>query len=507
MDGLQFIKDIAIALKYELIRFRGFVAAVFSVVFLAILLVSINWPKMYMSSASVRRDVTSVIEPLLRGAAEVSDAAKNDRVPEIMTSRRILERVLYRVNPAAENFDPEEKAMAIASIRNSMTVTTNSRDRSVTDITYLASDPETAFTFVTAIVNVFIEDRAAAKQKESYDAHSFISEQVVRYKKRLEEAELRLKDFKSRTVDATEESVARRISDLTAEIQNLEIAINESEEKIRSTQAQLAEETSNLSVRNRLTELKDRRQALTDELDRLRLIYQDSYPDVVALRSQIFELDQRINEIASSKGWSSNTNSELPLYEELRKQLSTAEVDLKTQRRRLSALKELLKEEHELSNQVASKQAELMDLTRDYNVTKKVYEEMLSRKENANLTLALNDEGQGASYVIQEPPVYPLKPAGIPALFVFLGAPVAALAVPIGLVLLYVLYDPRIRSASRLQQKLPEGVPMLSYVPHRGTSLARRLLRKDMLLLVLLTMILIGVYVYTFTTFKDVLVL
>lgn len=506
MDGLQFIKDIVVALKYELIRFRGFVAAVFAVVFLMILLLAINWPKMYSSSASIRRDVTSVIEPLLRGAAEMSDATKDDKVPQIINSRRILERVLYRVNPAAENYPPEQKEMAIANLRHSLTVQTSSRDRSVTELSFLASDPETAYTNLSAIVDVFIDDRAAAKQKESYDAHSFISEQVVRYKKRLEEAELRLKEFKSRSVDATEDSVARRISDLTAEIQNLKIAINESEVKIRTTEVQLASETTNLSVRGKLEELRERRDSQTEELDRLRLIYQDSYPDVVALRSQVFELDQRINDLATSSGWSgSDDNSELPLYEELRKQLSTAQVELKTQRRRLAALEDLLAQERELSDEVATNQAELMDLTRDYNVTKKVYEEMLSRKENANLTLALNDEGQGASYKLQEPPVYPLEPAGIPALYIFLVAPVAALAFPMGLVLLYVLYDPRIRSVTRLQAKLPEGVPLLSYVPHRGTSLATRLLRKDMLLLVMLALILLGVYVYTFITFRDVL--
>lgn len=504
MDSLQFVKDIAIALKYELIRFRGLAAALFSVIFLVILLLAINWPKVYMSSASIRMDVTNVIEPLLRGAAEVT-GDNSERVPQIITSRHILERVLYRVDPSAEDLNPEEKELAIQRIRNGLTISNSKRGKNVTEVSYLSSDPETAYSHLTAVIDVFIEDRAAEKQKESYDAHSFISEQVVRYKKRLEEAELRLKDFKSRSVSATEESVAARISDLTAQIQNLKIAINESEVKIRTTEAQLQQETSNLDARNKLTVLKERRKAVTEELDRLRLIYQDSYPDVVALRSQAFELDQRIDELESSRGWNSGSNSELPLYEELRKQLSTAQVELKTQLRRLSALEDLLKQEYKLADEVASKQAELMDLTRDYNVTKKVYEEMLARKENANLTLALNAEGQGASYKILEPPVYPLNPAGLRALYVFLAAPVVAFGVPVGLVLLYVLYDPRIRSISSLQQKLPGGVPLLSYIPHRGTSLARRLLRKDMLLLVVLAGILLGVYVYTFITFKEVL--
>ena len=166
---------------------------------------------------------------------------------------------------------------------------------------------------------------------------------------------------------------------------------------------------------------------------------------------------------------------------------------------------ELMDEVMKVAERVASNQAELMDLTRDYDVTKKVYEEMLARKENANITLALNDEGQGESYKVLEPPTYPLQPAGIPAILVFLAAPVVALAAPVGLAVAFVILDPRLRSVALLSQKLPEGVPLLGVVPHRGTPLASRLLRKDIILLTLLAIILMVIYGYTFYTFKTVL--
>src|SRR5690606_10382249 len=133
------------------------------------------------------------------------------------------------------------------------------------------------------------------------------------------------------------------------------------------------------------------------------------------------------------------------------------------------------------------------------------YEEMLARRENANITLALNDEGQGESYKVLEPPTYPLKPAGIPAILVFLAAPVVALAAPVGLAVAFVILDPRLRSVALLSQKLPEGVPLLGVVPHRGTPLAARLLRKDIILLTLLAIILMVIYGYTFYTFKTLL--
>src|SRR5690606_19078305 len=171
---------------------------------------------------------------------------------------------------------------------------------------------------------------------------------------------------------------------LAAEIQNLRMAIQESEEKIRTTRTQLTEESQNVTQRARLRTLTERKRALVEQLDQLRLTYQDSYPDIVALKNQIFEIEQQIDGYRSEYSISGQV-SELPLLEELRKQLSTAEVDLKTQKRRMVSLEELLAKEYHVAERVAANQAELMDLTRDYDVTKKVYEEMLARKENANI--------------------------------------------------------------------------------------------------------------------------
>ncbi len=326
----------------------------------------------------------------------------------------------------------------------------------------------------------------------------------MKYKKRLEKAEEKLKDFRSRNVDASEQVVKDRIAGLASEIQNLRIAIQESEEKIRTTQSQLETESQNVNQRARLKTLTERKTALSEQLDQLRLIYQDSYPDIVALKNQIFEIEQKIDEYRSAFSITGQV-SELPLLEELRKQLSTAEVDLRTQKRRMASLEELLEQEYKVAERVASNQAELMDLTRDYDVTKKVYEEMLARKENANITLALNDEGQGESYKILEPPTYPLQPAGVPSILIFLAAPIVALAAPVGLAVAFVILDPRLRSVALLSQKLPEGVPLLGVVPHRGTPLAARLLRKDIILLTLLGIILMVIYGYTFYTFKTLL--
>lgn len=496
MDSLQYVRDILRALKAELVRFRGLAALLFALVFAAILVAAIQWPKYYRSEASVKMDNTNVIEPLLRGAAEVSNPDQTEKVADILYSRRFLIKVLTILDPESVQLEPEALEFALINLSSHMEVTTN---KLVSTIAFLSSDPDDAYETLSTIVNTFISDRQAEKQKETLGAHDFIAGQVVVYKKRLEDAEQRLKEFKSKNVDIGEEAIKARISDLQQEIQNLEITIRESEEKIQTTRAQLAREGEYLQLRTRLEGLENRRTSLIEERDRLRLIYQDSYPDIVTITTQIDEIDFSIAQLRSEQGLGSSTQtSELPLIEELRKQMSTAEIDSKTQRRRLESLKEVLQQEYKLADSVASNQAELMDLTRDYNVTRDWYEKLLVRKENASLTLTLNDEGQGVSYKMVEAPLYPLRPAGISAAYVFLSAPFIAFLAPLGLAVAYVVLDPRIRSYTVLNSKLPEGISLLGYIPHKGSTLSSRLLRKDMLLLLALTIMIMIAYGYIF---------
>lgn len=505
MESLQLVKDLLLALKVELIRFRALAAVVFTLVLLAGLTVAVNWPKYYVSSALIVMDVTNVIQPLLKGAAEVADVNKNANIEEVITSRRILERVYVKLDPDFQALDPKALEQQIAKLRAHILVEAVRGSKGAHRVFYQAASAEEAYASLKAIVEVFISDTVEAKQRESQSAHAFISEQVEQYKRRLEKADQRLKEFRSRSIDATEEGVKNRISDLKAEIQDLKLAITESEEKIVTTKSQLADERQYLTVRTRLQELETRKTLLTDQLDQLRLIYQDSYPDIVTIKKQISEIDMQMYDLTAGQTWRGSNDSELPLFEELRKQLSATEVLLTTQRRRLGSLEDLLKREFQRAEQVAANQAELADLMRDYDVTQQHYEQMLSRKENSNLTMALNEEGQGASYRVVEPPYYPLEPAGFRALYIYLASPILALGAPIGLAALYIILDPRQRSYQLLKQWVPTDVDVIGNVPHRGTPLGERLLRKDMILLTFVGLVLAGAYVYGYIRYQSVL--
>lgn len=478
-----YLRDLLVALRAELIRFRFWCALLFLLVAYLLLVVGLLWPKNYTTKVVLFADVTNIIEPLLKGRAEITKIDRSEQASEVIYTRRIMLETARQAGLLTATSSEEQQDAVIKLLRGGVKVA-RERNENYVQLSYTATDPDTSFEVLNAVVNVFIEDTAKRKRDESVGAYNFIDAQVQTYKKQLEAAEEKLKEFKSKNTDGSEEAVSARIASLRQEIEGLKITIEETQSRITTINQQLNTEGQYLQAKGQIEELQSRRQTLTVQLEQMLLSYQENYPDVVSLRTQIAELDAAIGKIQSAGDiYASSDKVQNPLYEELRKQLADADVSLRSQKRRMESLLSLQEDEFARQQRIAASQATLSDLTRDYDVTKKVYEEMLQRKETARVSMTLDIEGQGVSYRIQEPAAFPLKPSGIHFIHFAAVGPLLAFLVPLGLLILFILVDPHLRSARALQKQLPADIEVVGVVPHYKSPVGERVLKKDVLLI------------------------
>ncbi|MEJ2669243.1 MAG: hypothetical protein P8077_02955 [Gammaproteobacteria bacterium] len=215
----------------------------------------------------------------------------------------------------------------------------------------------------------------------------------------------------------------------------------------------------------------------------------------MSIKLQIESLEQAISDSETQPTSTKEEQEPLtnPLFEELRLQLSETDVAVRVLNRRLTTLKRLMTEEQERLRRVATSNAELAELVRDYDVTKAIYEDMLERKEKARMSMALDIEGQGVSYRIQEPANFPLTPLGLRLMHFALAAPLLGVAIPIGLLIALIILDPRMRFPSQLENL--EGVPLLGVVPHMPTPLSKRIRKWDAIGLLLCLFLMMAVYI------------
>lgn len=495
MDAPFYVQVIRAVLR-ELNRHKTLVMAAFIIISFAVLLAGYLFPKKYVTSSQLYADETNIIEPLLQGRAVSSEIDRSEKAREVLYTRRIMEQIANQAGLIKPDDLPEVVDAAIKRLRARTTIVSESKN--FFRITYVDTDPDASFNVHNTIVNVFLTDAAERKRMESRSAYQFIDEQVKSYQRQLQEAERRLKEFNVANRDGTAGAATSRIENIRSQIEELQLQIDEQGARVVSIQSQLRSEGQFMARRSKVDALVERVALMRQELDNLRLSYQETYPDIISLKQQIADLEAEITKAeGSDETWPQSGAGDVanPYYQDLKTRLAEAEVEQRTLQKRKAVMERMLKDEYARSERIAERGAELSELTRDYDVTRGVYEEMLERKEAARLSMTLDIEGQGVTYKIQEPAVFPRLPSGVQFWHLALLGPLLGIVLPIGMLVAFVVIDPRVRFTSALQQFLPDNVPLLGVVAHYNTPMAQRVLRADIVAYSWLALVSIAVYV------------
>jgi len=487
------------ALLFEARRRRMALGIAFAVIAIAALIVGVVWPKKYQASTTILAQESSIITPLMEGAASATANANRAGIAhDVIFSRKVLNQILVVGGWMAAHPTPIQQDRIIEGIRAHTTVQT-SRGNLIT-ITYSDSDPKRAFVVTQEFGRLFISESLASKQRESRDAYEFINSQVETYRKKLTDAEDKLKAYRDTNADArpgSDVDTNSRISQLRTQIENTRLELTEKRSQAAALQAQLSGESEVNAVHTTQgiydTQLAD----LQGQLDKLLLTYTDQYPDVIRIRHQIQDLRQQMAESDQRKQAARAAGAPIPLdttvqmnplYQQLKIQLAATEGDAAAAEARISASESMLAAELERSKRISNSENVTSELTRDYDVNRDVYQDLLKRRENARVSMNLDAEQRGLTFLVQNPAVMPLVPSGLRFMHFGLAGLALSFAIPFGLVFALVRFDPRVRSVDQLERAL--GFNVLATVPFYPTPRDRR---RDRLQNMMLVLIVVGV--------------
>lgn len=471
------------ALFSEARRRRLVLGIAFAVIAVAALVVGMFWPKKYEASTTILAQESSIITPLMEGAASATGNANRAGIANnVIFSRKVLNQILVTGGWMATHPTPIQQDRIIEDIR-ARTKVQISHGNLIT-INYSDSDPRRAFVVTQEFGRLFISESLASKQRESRDAYDFINSQVETYRRKLTDAEGKLKTYRDSNADARPGSDAdtnSRISQLRTQIENTQLELTEKRSQAAALEAQLSGESEVSAVHTTQgiydTQLAD----LQSQLDKLLLTYTDQYPDVIRIRHQIQDLRQQMAQsdqrklAAQAAGTPIPLDSTVqmnPLYQQLKIQLAATEGDAAAAQARIGASESMLATELDRSKRISNSENVTAELTRDYDVNRDVYQDLLKRRENARVSMNLDAEQRGLTFLVQNPAVMPLVPSGLR--FIHFGAAGLALslAIPFGLLFALVRFDPRVRSVAQLERAIGPGV--LAAIPFYPTPRDRR---------------------------------
>lgn len=450
-------------------------------------------PNRYEASAKLFVDTQSVLKPLMAGLAFQPDLDQQVRMlARTILSRPNLERLMRDPLVGGDATDSLRREQAIDKLNSRIKIEHNGGNLYL--IAYRDPDPRRAKAVVSGLVNLFMDSGTDSKQRDSQEASRFIDEQIKGYEVKLTAAENRVKDFKLRnfgTTGVSGQDYFGRMSTLTDEVGRLRMALNAAEQSRDALKRELASEEPQLppeAIPQALpmvgqSEVDSRLDGQRRQLDDLLRRYTDQHPDVQAARRMITQLElQKQQQEAearakaqSSRGGRSSGNN--PVFQRLRVAFAEAEANVASLRSQLAGQQERLEQIKATASKVPAAEAELAQLNRDYDILRRQYDQLVSRREAASLGVKIDQSQSMAEYRLVEPPRVPPR-AVFPdrqmlALAGMVLALVAGLASAFGLSQLSPTFDSREMLQSFIKR------PVLGTVSQHFSDAARVAIRHD----------------------------
>jgi polysaccharide chain length determinant protein (PEP-CTERM system associated) len=422
-------------------------------------------PERFEARARLYVDTQTVLKPLMAGLAFQ---------PDIDQQVRMLGRTLVS-RPNAERLVSDPKVGLMEGTHASADQVADDLTKAIKveqtpgnnlyAISYRDSDPGRASRVVEGLVSIFIDSGADSKRRDSEDASRFIDEQIKSYESKLSTAESKLKEFKLRNMGVATSGGGdyfARITTISDDIARLQVLTRASERSRDALRHELSQEQPQLPVEaaavaaavapvSSTPELDARIEAQRRQLDEMLRRYTDEHPDVISTRRTIGQLEAQRrqeaeahtrstaalerNRAASAVAPVTNKGPQAPtspVFQKLRVALAEAEASLSSLQGQIDAQQRRAAEIRSQASRAPLAEAELAQLNRDYDIIRKNYDQLVSRREAASLGVKIDQNGSLADFRLIEPPrvlpnpVFPGKRAL--ALFVMLLALVGGVA-------------------------------------------------------------------------------
>jgi polysaccharide chain length determinant protein (PEP-CTERM system associated) len=377
-------------------------------------------PNIYSASARVHVDTESALRPLLRGlVVETNIQDQLAFMTRALLSRPQLEKVARETDLDLRAHTPRDMERIIEELQAKILITGDGRS-SIYTISYEDADRQLAQRIVQTLLDTFVETSLGNNRSDSSSAQRFLEDQIKDYEQRLSQAEERLAEFKKKHVGMMPGDGGdyyERLQKDNQTLDGLRADLRLAVERRDQLQGQIDGEEAVFglvqpSAAGVSSSLDGKIADYEAQVADLRLKYTDKHPDILALEGTIAQLKkQREAELASIKGARTTAGLELnPVYQELRMSLTEAELEVTTVRGKLADQERRVAELRRAVDTVPEVEAELKRLNRDYDVTKKQYEDLLGSLESARLSEQAEQSSDDIKFKIIDPPVASLKP-------------------------------------------------------------------------------------------------
>jgi uncharacterized protein involved in exopolysaccharide biosynthesis len=389
-------------------------------------------PRRYESSTTIWAQPDEILNPLVNYemAVQLASGDRLSTLSEIVNSRQTIEAVIDSVGLADHITTEVDKDILIQAVRSN--IYTGRRSSNTFSITYADTDPVRAQKIVSLLAEQFISTRIQGEQRRNELTVRFFERKVNEYQVKYEKTQremvailtqrLRKRPSGSEVVTARLEGMDKEISTKDRRLKGLEaslVLLKKFPQALGTEEGEQALITLVASDIPYLEELRTIAAQYTDVTGR----YTPRHPEVQAVQNKMNAVLERATTTVQAEITS----------------LTSQLADIRTSRD--TAIEDLMR--------ISIEQQVTTDQQSDYNLFKRLYEDMKTKLEQARITREL---GRGAenSFIIIDPPRVPTMPTKPNRKLIIAGGGVFGIL--LGLLVAFAMeaIDTRIRSKSDL---------------------------------------------------------
>ncbi|MGQ8364686.1 XrtA system polysaccharide chain length determinant [Glaciecola sp. 1036] len=454
-------------------------------------------PDVYRSEAQVYVDTRSMLAPILSGISIYQNPEQEVQImAKTLKSRANIEEIARESDLDITVSTDADYEKLIQQLTNGIILGNTGRENIFT-ISYEHQRPEMARTVVQETLDIFVEGSLGNNRKDTNSASRFLDEQIAEYESRLSEAEQQKADFQRKHADILplQGTFHSNLANAKEELSGIRLQIKESEQQVNALKARLSgkqRQTDSFSVRGSgeaptiTTRFDDRILALEAKLDDLKLRFTDKHPDVIETQTLLDSLVESREEEIQAYLNSEPDDDASPvlnqLNQEITLEISKLEGQIASLRVRETSFKEKIEDLQNKIDLVPQIEAEGISKNREYDIVKQKYEELLARKEAADITERASVSSEDLQFRIIKPPLVPNEPTGPNRLFNYTA--VLILGFGSGIALAFVISQLNPILVRGLQLTTITGFPVLGAVTHIHVDSIKRKNRLRMLVFI-----------------------
>lgn len=329
---------------------------------------------------------------------------------------------------------------------------------------------------VQKMIDIFREENIAGSRGEVAKTLIFIDQQLEDRKDELEAAEQRRLAFEAEHPELIggTTSLSTKLQSLRAEMRGVDADMAAAESALAAINGQIASTPRTLVTPG---EGGGARGALMQARSQLAGLQArgltDAHPDVAAFQRQIELLERQAAREGPNVSGTAN-----PAYTSLVAIRAEREANVQALMARKAALQADLTGMMAIQADEPTVAAEANRISRDYEVLKQKYDELLQDREEMRLRSQVESERSSFNFEVIDPPSTPRKPAAPNRPILLIGVLILGIGAGGGVAFALGQVRSTFATGAKLERSL--GLPVIGTISHTMTDAARRLARKRM---------------------------